>query len=128
MIEGRGVGGGFGGLPEIFEFVEGHVAELLPVGERVLFHVAEAAVELRVRIAHRAFGIDIQLARKIDNRKEHVTKLLTHVHIFMHELAGLKLRIGKFAQFFGELLRDLTRIAPVEADTRRLLLQLLPTL
>ena len=68
-----------------------------PFAKRVLFHVAEAAIEFHVGVAHRALGVDVQLARQVDDREQDVAQLLAHVRILVHELSGLHARVGEFA-------------------------------
>jgi len=68
------------------------------------------------------------LRARFDDGKEHVAEFFTHVRIFVHEFSGLRARVGKFAQFFGELLGDVAHVDPIESDARRFLLHLLSAL
>ena len=63
-------------LPEFFEFVERQIAERPALALRAPFHVGKAAIELLVGIAHRAFGVDPERARQIDDREDHIADFL----------------------------------------------------
>src|SRR5690606_24119801 len=106
-------------LPEFFHLVErGRLQGFAPLGQRP-FDGMEAIAELVVGAAQRILRLDAQMAAEIDHRKDEIAEFVLDL-----VLASRLHRLAQFPDLLLNLVEDRLRLRPVEADARRLLLQL----
>ncbi len=90
----------------------------MPRREEFGFDEGEAALEFGVGAANGGFGIGVEMARQIGDRKEKIADFGARIGA----VAGIQGRFD-FVCFFAELGENRAWIVPIESDGRRLVLQ-----
>jgi competence protein ComEC len=110
-------------LPFLFQFLDRHVAHRSAGGGNRAFHRGEPAGELLVRLAQRRFGLDAELAREVGHREEEIAHFLLRAVAAVEPVEVIRRvapnRFTQLVDLFLNLVDDVARARPVEADRRR---------
>ena len=104
-------------LPLGFELIERHGLQRAARGRDGRLHVRESSRELLVGPPQRRFGLDLELARQVGDRKEEVSHLLFGPPGV--DRSGRLHHFPNLFDFLANLRDDVVGAGPVEADRRR---------